>query len=283
MNLRRTFRKAIKSATYGLATVETYRNGFCTVRMAVSGQRLVNLSVAGGDVQVGQKVIVDWSAGVPPYVHPITFTPDQLAAAYSEKKEVSTYIPKDSPPTPEILDVGVAVYRTDPGFGYTYVDNAVESVISWKYNMIPWPEFAELWDSYGLYDHMVQGGQDSISITVPGVWLIWATHNWILGFGYYDTDVALNDHIRVTIKKNGVPIAWNNFNPSIYHAGNVTTLAKLNSGDSISLHIYQDMMYMRYPSEWPPEALNKWMIQSDGLDQYCDLDLRLQLVPGTQE
>jgi hypothetical protein len=45
--------------------------GFATVRLATKGARLTNLPVVGGEVAVGQRVAIDYSAGVPPVVRPI--------------------------------------------------------------------------------------------------------------------------------------------------------------------------------------------------------------------
>lgn len=81
MTFRRTVRKAIQSGSTVHATVESYALGYATVRLATNGARLTNLSTQGAIVTAGDKVIVDYSAGVKPVVRPLfipTYEPDTL-------------------------------------------------------------------------------------------------------------------------------------------------------------------------------------------------------------
>ena len=70
--LRRPIRQTHKSGVYVNAVVEEVHHGYATVRLASSGARMTGLSVLGGAVIDGDQVIVDYSAGTPPVVRPIT-------------------------------------------------------------------------------------------------------------------------------------------------------------------------------------------------------------------
>jgi hypothetical protein len=54
------------------AKVEAVEIGLATVRLAESGTRLTNLSIIGGEINVGETVIIDYSSGTPPVVRPYT-------------------------------------------------------------------------------------------------------------------------------------------------------------------------------------------------------------------
>jgi hypothetical protein len=70
--LRRPIRQTQKSGVYVKAVVEDISLGYATVRLARNGARMTRLPVLGGAVSVGETVVVDYSAGVPPMVRPIT-------------------------------------------------------------------------------------------------------------------------------------------------------------------------------------------------------------------
>jgi len=70
--LRRPIRQTHKSGAYIKAVVEDVTLGYATVRLANNGARLTRLPILGGAVSVGENVIVDYSAGIPPLVRPIT-------------------------------------------------------------------------------------------------------------------------------------------------------------------------------------------------------------------
>ncbi len=73
MSLRRTVRQVQKDGAVIYAQVEDIQFGFATVRLgSANGPRITQLPVLGGVVAVGERVIVDYSAGVPPVVRPIT-------------------------------------------------------------------------------------------------------------------------------------------------------------------------------------------------------------------
>lgn len=70
--LRRPIRQSQKSGVYVYADVEDINLGYATVRLANNGTRMTNLPVLGGAVTIGERVIIDYSSGVPPLVRPIT-------------------------------------------------------------------------------------------------------------------------------------------------------------------------------------------------------------------
>ena len=68
MTLRRTVRQTHRSGSYVPAVVESISLGYATVRLSPSGARLTNLPVFGAAVSVGDRVYVDYTAGVQPSV-----------------------------------------------------------------------------------------------------------------------------------------------------------------------------------------------------------------------
>lgn len=79
MTLRRLVRNIHQKGSQVYAVVEEINLGFATVRIADRGARLTSLPVVGGTVTIGQRVIVDYSAGTPPVVRPITLEAVQPA------------------------------------------------------------------------------------------------------------------------------------------------------------------------------------------------------------
>jgi hypothetical protein len=76
LNIRQSAREAIRRGLYVSAVVEDTHGNTATVRLGdESGQRLTNLRVVGDTVSVGQKVVVDYSSGPPPTVHPVLEAP----------------------------------------------------------------------------------------------------------------------------------------------------------------------------------------------------------------
>jgi hypothetical protein len=76
MSIRQKAREAIRRGLYVNAVVEATNGNLATVRLGnTSGQRLTNLRVVGDAVSVGQAVVVDYSSGPPPTVHPVLEAP----------------------------------------------------------------------------------------------------------------------------------------------------------------------------------------------------------------
>jgi len=74
MSLRRMVRSTLTSGSQVLATVESYADGFATVRLAGSGSRLSNLP-ATNRLTPGQNVVIDYSAEGVPLVRPLSIAP----------------------------------------------------------------------------------------------------------------------------------------------------------------------------------------------------------------
>ncbi len=66
MSIKKLVRKSFYQGIYVYAIVEDTSLGRATVRLAENGSRLTNLTVVGALPEVGDKVIVDYSAGTPP-------------------------------------------------------------------------------------------------------------------------------------------------------------------------------------------------------------------------
>jgi hypothetical protein len=162
--LRRPIRQTQKSGVYIYAVVEGISLGYATVRFANGGARMTNLPVLGGAVMVGEKVVVDYSGGVPPLVRPIT-TPwedeaGQLGEGFGEsmneiQSDVSFKVYGD---TPQLIgtsygqvEFATVEWQTEPffttgnpkvitlpydGYYFIYAQLAVRGFEDWR-SMLP--------------------------------------------------------------------------------------------------------------------------------------------------
>ena len=172
--LIRPIRQTQKSGAYANAVVEEISLGYATVRLAKNGARLTRLPVLGGAVSEGENVIVDWSAGVPPLVRPITTPYPEDEIDLSEGRgEAMNEIQSDvsfkvSANTPQLIgtsfskvDWGAAEWQTeaffstgDPsvitlpadGFYYITAQVGVQGFVDWR-SMMP-----TLWSNEYSYD-----------------------------------------------------------------------------------------------------------------------------------
>lgn len=95
-NLRRQSRNIHQKGAYVYATVEDVILGLATVRLTGGGARLTNLPVVGGAVYNGQRVAIDYSAGVPPVVRPISEEQQPtVGLGLPEGPEVNVYKRRD--------------------------------------------------------------------------------------------------------------------------------------------------------------------------------------------
>lgn len=76
--IRNTVRQTIKRGTTSLAVVEAVYLGMATVRLAGSGSRMTNLPTMSDDINVGDDVVVDYSAGTSPAVRRASSTSGPL-------------------------------------------------------------------------------------------------------------------------------------------------------------------------------------------------------------
>lgn len=77
-HIRSPVRRTLTRGSIVHATVEQFQLGLATVRLATNGARLTNLSTIGGEVAVGDGVLVDYSAGIKPIVRPLFFEEDDV-------------------------------------------------------------------------------------------------------------------------------------------------------------------------------------------------------------
>jgi hypothetical protein len=84
-------RTAGKSGNFIYGVLEALTNSKATVKITGSSQRLTNLDVMSSDLAVGDKVVIDYSAGIPPYVRghgkEITYKQKQLIIGYESAEQ----------------------------------------------------------------------------------------------------------------------------------------------------------------------------------------------------
>jgi len=191
MNLKRAVHKAIQAGTTLHATVEAYSLGRATVRISGTGARLSNLSTIGGELEPGDKVIVDYSAGTPPFVRP-------------------AWIPEyEAPPMPTSLALEYTGLPKDWGVdAYVYYNYPYPCEDPFG----PWGDARHRLDWYGQWIHgdeeTVVWIADNYGEIDEGEWFWWNVAE------YYDTgpgtsgmqnETALwSDHI--TINRGGMYI-----------------------------------------------------------------------------
>ena len=66
MSIKKLVRQSFYQGVYLYAVVESVSLGRATVRLANGGARLTNLTVIGKLPDIGDNVIIDYAAGVPP-------------------------------------------------------------------------------------------------------------------------------------------------------------------------------------------------------------------------
>ena len=101
MSIKALTRDNFYSGVYAYAIVEEVILGLATVRLVKGGARLTSLPVIGGQVLIGDKVIVDYSSNIPPVVRPIDEHP------YYDEEEfefaLALPVPVDDEPLEEKL------------------------------------------------------------------------------------------------------------------------------------------------------------------------------------
>lgn len=132
MNLREQIREAYRSGKLLNATVEAVILGQATVVLNDSGTRLTNLTVMSGNIEVGDKVLVDYSAGTPPTVRPLSdnlppFIPPDIEEAGIENvvgtiADLTFHIIANSAQIISVDDTKEIVFDVDK-FGNTYPIN----------------------------------------------------------------------------------------------------------------------------------------------------------------
>lgn len=180
--LRRPVRQAQTSGAYVYGLVEDIPFGYATVRLgSPDGARLTNLQVVGGGVAVGDTVIVDYSAGVPPIVRSVT-----LEGEVSESlSTVSESVRHDAGVVSvgEVLNIGCAIRNSS--FQNFTID--VLNVLTFN---------TEIEDT----DDMVNLGANSTRITfkTAGVYIV-GFNAAVFGTseGDWDLSIRLNGTLRI--------------------------------------------------------------------------------------
>jgi hypothetical protein len=159
-NFRKAVRRAIQAGSEVYAIVlEVYMNR-ATVRIEHTNQRLTGLMILGGDVRVGDRVIVDYSHGTPPFIRS-SYISDK------EKEEEGVEILKNKYEQELVPSMGGAgSWGTVPSFEITYtaavginhslnasqrIQYATPTIIRWGDNQlfgIIW-YYCQLWDNTG--------------------------------------------------------------------------------------------------------------------------------------
>lgn len=188
MTLRRSIRKAIQRGGTVHATVEAYHLGYATVRLADKGARLTNLSTQGAVVKAGDKVIVDYSAGVRPVVRPLfipEYEPEELEI--DQGKEV-IYNDDDWSCAVTVWigqGYGLDPWGNDPNPFDAWSSSSREQgwwkanepwKVNWGDNTMQWAISCEYFDvaegSAGMYNEDDNFGQNYLEIKRTGRYLI---------------------------------------------------------------------------------------------------------------
>lgn len=227
-NLRKGVRRAIQAGNEIYAIVlEVYLNK-ATVRLEHTNQKLTGLMILGGDVEIGDRVIVDYSHGTPPFIRS-SYISDQEKADIELNIYKDKYISESLPPS--VYGYGDSGTLPDREIAITAAVNmehynrntsqkiqyAVPTVIRWGDNKLIWGSwyYAQLWDSGSIWPYTnVKDPYGSESLSVPGgkyivrVYMDWSIPNM------YDCNPLFHGFtpekrgwLRLTILQQGSPIA----------------------------------------------------------------------------
>jgi hypothetical protein len=254
------------------AMVEESNLGLATVRLGGTGSRMTNLSTVGGQVQAGDTVIVDWSAGVDPIVRP-------LFLADEEEIQLGLSVP-ESPVDDEDISTFQDTYISteDP----TFITQGVPYL--WRGGRFDhWEHvyYQEYWDSANIVNNSSIFGDEYMNVPRDGKYLIGMVcyelfvHNRPGPDGYLVDNVESQCHYRIRIiKNNSIPIAVGTGQWSVGWSGgpgiNIASLEPLEAGDQISFEIY-----------FTSTAISSWWIDNYGFYPAESRSRWLIYVPGT--
>lgn len=228
--LRRPFRESIKQGTILLATVEAYKMGLATVRLAKTGARLTNLNVLGGTIHVGDTVIVDYTSGKP-YVHPQLVVPEYDATRYPGTGKVEPIeIPGNE-------DYGVCVGNEPNGeSSCIFVPESQPTLIPFGVNCDDETVHSIYWDTSSMAENSYYGSP-YIKIPMTGIWLIHVTNNEF--FQYFNGPYGL---FRLRILSGSTilleAMIRKDISYSNDHGINMSALVPLKAGDKVSMEYY---------------------------------------------
>lgn len=274
MSVRRPIRKAMQTGTTMYALVEESNLGLATVRLGGLGARMTNLSTVGGQVQAGDTVIVDWSAGVDPIVRPLFV---------EEEPEVELGI---SVPETLIDDEDFSTFQDT----YHGIQEGHDAYIStgvpylWRNGRFDhWKSiyYQEYWDSANIVANTSTMGGEYMIVPRDGKYLIGFVclevflHNLPGPNGDYVDNVESQCHYRIRIiKNNSTPIAVGTGLWSVDYYGapgiNITAFEPLEAGDQISFEIY-----------FTSSAISAWWVDNYGVFIAEGRSRWLIYLPGT--
>jgi len=153
MSIKRTVRKTHQSGAWVYATLEALAGGYATVRLARNGARVSNLPVATPGLRIGDQVILDYSAGIPPAVIPAVayeqIVARKLEVTKVQKEEAETILPALT------SDIGVKLKRcSNVGAG------TIWETINW---------LDVVWDTAVFFDPLIP---TQITFLVAGLYLL---------------------------------------------------------------------------------------------------------------
>jgi hypothetical protein len=206
-NLRQKARDAIRRGLYVNAVVEDTHGNVATVRLGNNtGQRLTNLQVVGDAVTAGQKVVVDYSSGPPPVVHPILVAPVE---------EIELLPGGMTPRPPQTKDDDVSCLanqdwwpletqyneRSNLLHYFKFGGNGYAIPAYWDWEDIPYPDPVN-WE-YDNANFVNKGDYSSTELTIPisGKYLVTVSMN------AYITQVGHAATYEMHLRKNGTVIA----------------------------------------------------------------------------
>lgn len=264
-HVRRPVRRTLTRGSIIHATVEQFQFGLATVRLAGNGARLTNLSTIGGEVAVGDSVLVDYSAGIKPIVRPLFL-----------EEELEDVIVADSPVEKvEAVDnyggcFGWHLNWIEPeiwiqhGETYTY-HIGPKTNLDFSYSNTWWED-----GDFGVTDQGGWWGRTYVTIPVSGKYLIQCgdeNNHWyhMPPFGGWH---------RLRVLKNGTVIG-EDYMPDAkdfvfdYAGLNVTMIQEFEAGDKIS---FDYMFTIPEESYW---LGNYYTNPGEGSE------LIIKLIPGT--
>jgi hypothetical protein len=236
MKLRRAVRTSIQRGTQIYATVEEYALGRATVRLAPNGARLTNLSTLGKEVEPGDRVIVDYSAGVEPIIRPEFITIEER-----ELEPTSEDTMEEIPEAGEQGDHGCYVVREGSYEDNVKAYNGTPLKIPFSTNYPEWPQWPVFWDTDDHHDYVDSFGRDYIVIKHPGKYHLFAC--WC---DYMQQTMGIepwSGWMRVRILVNDQPVAVRYMYVEVGDYTNpgpqVSCFWPLEEGDHVSLELTQ--------------------------------------------
>jgi hypothetical protein len=259
-------------------------------------------------VKVGDRVIIDYSAGIKPVVRPL-FAPEYSTPELNPAEVFEVF-------TPLSLEHSCGVVaQYDAGYGYTkegvpvgpggnpedgfdhgfgqVIEGAAETPIIWADNELPgWGWTCEVYDvaagADGMYDENEHWGSTQLVIRRSGRYIIYFMMMWdaLNGQGEgdpdYDQPTQLEGVVWSAITKNGEIVAkisnrtWENggytfSGDDVYQK--VVAIEQCVVGDIISTLVYEDN---EIPYHFPE------FLFPNGGDEGSDTGLRVHFIPGTE-